>query len=47
MSEENEMLEELKKIRELLRDGKVPPEDMMRKEVAETILKYDHPFVEE
>ena len=35
-----------KKIRELLRDGKIPPEDMMRKEVAETILKFDHPFVE-
>lgn len=35
-----------KKIRELLRDGKIPPEDMMRKEVAETILKFEKPFVE-
>ena len=35
-----------KKIRELLREGKIPPEDMMRKEVAETILKFDNPFVE-
>jgi len=35
-----------KKIREILRDGKIPPEDMMRKEVAETILKFDKPFVE-
>jgi sulfate adenylyltransferase len=35
-----------KKIRELLREGKIPPEDMMRKEVAETILKFEKPFVE-
>jgi len=35
-----------KKIRELLRDGQIPSEDMMRKEVAETILKFDKPFVE-
>jgi sulfate adenylyltransferase len=35
-----------KKIRELLRNGKTPPGDMMRKEVAETILKFDNPFVE-
>jgi len=35
-----------KKIRELLNQGQIPPEDMMRKEVAETILKYKHPFVE-
>jgi len=35
-----------KKIREILRNGEVPPEDMMRKEVAETILKFDNPFVE-
>jgi sulfate adenylyltransferase len=34
-----------KKIRELLRHGEIPPEDMMRKEVAETILKFDKPFV--
>jgi len=35
-----------KKIREILRNGQIPPEDMMRKEVAETILKFDNPFVE-
>jgi len=35
-----------KKIREILQSGKIPPEDMMRKEVAETILKFDKPFVE-
>jgi sulfate adenylyltransferase len=35
-----------KKIREILNEGKVPPEDMMRKEVAETILTFDNPFVE-
>lgn len=35
-----------KKIRELLRNGETPSEDMMRKEVAETILKFDQPFVE-
>lgn len=35
-----------KKIREILHSGKIPPEDMMRKEVAETILQFDNPFVE-
>ncbi len=35
-----------KKIRELLRNGEIPSEDMMRKEVAEAILKFDKPFVE-
>jgi len=35
-----------KKIRALLHEGKVPSEDMMRKEVSETILQYDQPFVE-
>jgi len=35
-----------KKIREILRDGKIPSEDMMRKEVAETILTFKQPFVE-
>jgi len=35
-----------KKIRELLTSGQIPPEDMMRKEVSETILKFDKPFVE-
>ena len=34
-----------KKIRALLNEGKVPPEDMMRKEVAERILKFKDPFV--
>ena len=34
-----------KKIREILKDGKIPSEDMMRKEVAETILKFKEPFV--
>ena len=35
-----------KKIRELLTNGEIPSEDMMRKEVAEAILKFDKPFVE-
>ena len=35
-----------KKIRELLTNGEIPSEDMMRKEVAETILKFGKPFVE-
>jgi len=35
-----------KKIRAILMEGKVPSEDMMRKEVAETILEFEHPFVE-
>jgi sulfate adenylyltransferase len=35
-----------KKIREILRSGEIPPEDMMRKEVAQEILKFDKPFVE-
>ena len=35
-----------KKIREILTNGEIPSEDMMRKEVAETILKFDKPFVE-
>ena len=35
-----------KKIRELLVNGQVPPEDMMRKEVSETILRFKKPFVE-
>ncbi|UCB58144.1 MAG: sulfate adenylyltransferase [Thermoplasmatales archaeon] len=34
-----------KKIREILNNGKIPPEDMMRKEVAETILQFKQPFV--
>ena len=35
-----------KKIRALLREGKVPPEDMIRKEVSDTILQFKNPFVE-
>jgi len=35
-----------KKIREILTNGEIPSEDMMRKEVAEAILKFDKPFVE-
>jgi sulfate adenylyltransferase len=35
-----------KQIRALLLEGKIPSEDMMRKEVAETILQFDKPFVE-
>ncbi len=35
-----------KKIREILNNGEIPSEDMMRKEVAETILKFDKPFIE-
>jgi len=35
-----------KKIREILRNGQIPSEDMMRKEVAETILTFEKPFVE-
>jgi sulfate adenylyltransferase len=36
-----------KKIRAILQEGKIPPEDMMRKEVSETILSFDEPFVKE
>ena len=36
-----------RKIREMLQEGKAPPLDMMREEVAHTILRYDNPFVEE
>jgi sulfate adenylyltransferase len=35
-----------KQIRQLLRNGEIPSEEMMRKEVAETILTFEHPFVE-
>lgn len=35
-----------KNIRKLLREGKTPPENMMRKEVADTILQFEKPFVE-
>jgi sulfate adenylyltransferase len=32
-------------IREIIRKGKAPPQDIMRKEVAETILSFKEPFV--
>jgi len=32
-------------IRKKLSEGEIPPETMMRKEVSQTILKYDNPFV--
>jgi sulfate adenylyltransferase len=34
-----------KKIRELLSNGQPPPLDMMRKEVARTILNFENPFI--
>jgi len=34
------------KIREMLIQGKIPPPELMRPEVAKIILGYDHPFVE-
>jgi len=34
------------KMRDLLQSGKVPPPDLMRVEVAESILTYENPFVE-
>ncbi len=34
-----------KKIRQYLQDKKIPPEDIMRKEVSETILGFKEPFV--
>lgn len=34
------------KMRNMLQSGTVPPPDLMRKEAAEAILKYDNPFVE-
>jgi sulfate adenylyltransferase len=33
-------------IRNLLQGGKVPPDSMMRPEVAKIVLSYEHPFVE-
>ena len=36
-----------RKIREMLSKGEMPSDDMMRPEVANTILKFEHPFVEE
>ncbi|MBD3408074.1 MAG: sulfate adenylyltransferase [Candidatus Lokiarchaeota archaeon] len=35
-----------RRIRAMLNEGEVPPADMMRPEVADTILSYDKPFVE-
>ena len=34
------------KIRQMLKEGKEPPPEMMRKEVAETILSFKHQFIE-
>jgi len=34
------------KIREMLIEGKIPPPDLMRPEVARVILGFEHPFVE-
>ena len=34
-----------RKIRELLSNGESPPLDMMRKEVANTILNFENPFI--
>ncbi|MFW9780624.1 MAG: sulfate adenylyltransferase [Candidatus Heimdallarchaeota archaeon] len=34
------------KIREMLLEGKHPPKEQMRPEVADVILQYDHPFVD-
>jgi ATP sulfurylase len=34
-----------RKIRELLSNGEPPPLDMMRKEVADTILNFKNPFI--
>ncbi|HDJ83787.1 MAG TPA: hypothetical protein ENG44_02175, partial [Desulfurococcaceae archaeon] len=33
------------KLRKMIMEGKIPPEYMMRPEVAETILKFKDPFV--
>ncbi len=33
-------------IRKMIRAGEVPPENMMRKEVAEIVMSYDNPFVD-
>ena len=42
---ENMCAETINLIREILKQGNIPPEDMMRKEVSETILEFDEPFV--
>jgi sulfate adenylyltransferase len=34
------------KIRKMLTNGKIPPKEMMRPEVAEIILNFDNPFIE-
>ncbi len=34
------------KIREMIKKGKMPPENMMRKEVAEIVMGYANPFVD-
>ena len=35
------------KIREMLKNKKVPPETLMRPEVAKTILSFENPFIED
>ncbi len=45
-SEENHINFSGTKIRGLLSEGKMPPEDLMRPEVSEVILSFDNPFVE-
>jgi len=34
------------KLRQMFSEGKVPPKEFMRPEVAQAILKFEHPFVE-
>ncbi|MBE0460435.1 MAG: sulfate adenylyltransferase [Candidatus Aminicenantes bacterium] len=34
------------KIRDILIEGKIPPSDLMRPEVAQVILSFEHPFVD-
>ena len=42
---ENHILFSGTKIRQYFNEGKIPPESLMRREVAEVIAKYDNPFV--
>ena len=34
------------KIKEMLLEGKIPPPELMRPEVAKIIISFDHPFIE-
>jgi sulfate adenylyltransferase len=45
-SKENRIYISGTKIRESLRNGVLPPQEMMRPEVAKTILGFDNPFIE-